>query len=199
MAAAAPRAAAFCLAGFGLTGDYVRASNPIEEKIVELAEPVAAALGLRLVRVRLSGLKRKQLQIMAERAEDGLMALDDCEALSHALSPVLEAADPIPDEYVLEVSSPGIDRPLVRIEDFDRFAGHDAKLETIGMIDGRRRFKGALGGVENGAVRIDTQDGSFAIPFAQLSEARLLLTERLIQEDLKRSKAAEEDLKRKTA
>lgn len=168
----------------------MRASNPLEEKVVELAEPVAAELGLRLVRVRLSGLRRKQLQIMAER-EDGTMQLDDCEALSHALSPILEAADPIPDEFVLEVSSPGIDRPLVRLEDFARFAGHDAKLETIGMIDGRRRFKGALAGVEGDLVKIETQDGAFAVPFAQLGEARLLLTERLIQEDLKRSKAAE--------
>lgn len=168
----------------------MRASNPIEQKVIELAEPVAAALGLSLVRVRLSGLRRKQLQIMAERA-DGTMSLDDCEALSHALSPVLEAADPVPDEYVLEVSSPGIDRPLVRLEDFARFAGHDAKLETAAAIDGRRRFKGALAGVEGDIVKIATQDGDVAIPFAQLAEARLLLTERLIQEDLKRSKAAE--------
>lgn len=178
----------------------MRASNPLEERVIELAEPAAAALGLRLVRVRISGLRRKQLQIMAEREADGGMSLEDCEALSHALSPVLEAADPIPDEYVLEVSSPGIDRPLVRLEDFARFEGHEAKLETVGMIGGRRRFKGTLAGVADGLVRIETQDGPFDVPFDQIGEARLLLTERLIQEDLKRSKAAEdEDSKRKAS
>ncbi len=176
----------------------MRASNPIEEKVVELAEPEAAALGLRLVRVRLSGLKRKRLQVMAERLEDGGMGLDECEALSRAISERLDGDDPIHGEYDLEVSSPGIDRPLVALEDFARFEGHDAKLETIGMIDGRRRFKGALAGVEGESIKIAIEDEVFAVPFAQLAEARLVLTERLIQEDLKRSKAAEDqDAKRK--
>jgi ribosome maturation factor RimP len=167
----------------------MRASNPVEEKVIELIEPAAAELGYRLVRVRVSGLKHKRLQIMAER-EDGFFNLDDCEALSHAISPVLEATDPIQGEYDLEISSPGIDRPLVRLEDFERFAGHEAKIETLAMIDGRRRFKGVLAGIESGNVRITIEDAQFAIPFTQLSEARLLLTEKLIQEDLKRSKLA---------
>lgn len=170
----------------------MRASNPIEEKVIELIEPAAAGLGYRLVRVRLSGLKRKRLQIMAERAEDGLMDLDDCEKLSHETSAILEAADPIAGEYDLEVSSPGIDRPLVRPEDFTRFAGHEARLETIGMIDGRRRFKGAIAPAEGENIRIKVDGADFVLPFAQLADARLVLTEKLIQEDLKRSKAAEE-------
>ncbi|MBI1251960.1 MAG: ribosome maturation factor RimP [Alphaproteobacteria bacterium] len=170
----------------------LRASTPIEERLIELLEPAAADLGYRLVRVRLSGLKRKRLQIMAER-EDGSMRLEDCEALSRAISPVLDASDPIRGEYDLEVSSPGIDRPLVRLEDFARFAGHEAKLETLQMIDGRKRFRGVLKGVEGDVVVFDLPEGEAAIPFAQLAEARLVLTDRLIEEDLKRAKAAELD------
>ncbi|MET0182865.1 MAG: ribosome maturation factor RimP [Caulobacterales bacterium] len=170
----------------------MRASNPVEEQVIELIEPAAAELGYRLVRVRLSGLKHKKLQIMAERAEDGLMDLDDCEALSREVSTILEAADPVSSEYDLEVSSPGIDRPLVRLEDFARFEGHEAKLETIGMIDGRRRFKGALTGVDGETVKMKIDGADFVLPFSQLADARLVLTEKLIQEDLKRSKAAEE-------
>jgi len=169
----------------------LRASSPLEDRVIALVEPVADELGLRLVRVRLSGLRRKRLQIMAERISDGGMAVEDCEALSRAISPTLEAADPIKAEYDLEVSSPGIDRPLVRLEDFVRFAGHEAKLEATQMIDGRRRFRGLLGPVEGDAVTIDLPEGRAAIPFAWLSEARLVLTDRLIAEDLKRAARAE--------
>ncbi len=171
-------------------GRAVRASTPIEETISALLEPTAADLGYRLVRVRLSGLKRKRLQIMAER-EDGTMRVEDCEALSRAVSPVLDAHDPIRGDYDLEVSSPGIDRPLVRIEDFTRFAGHEAKLETGQMIDGRKRFRGVLKGVEGENVIFDLPEGEASIPFAWLSEARLVLTDKLIEDDLKRAKAAE--------
>jgi ribosome maturation factor RimP len=168
----------------------VRASTPIEESITALLEPAAADLGYRLVRVRLSGLKRKRLQIMAER-EDGAMRVEDCEALSRAVSPVLDAHDPIRGDYDLEVSSPGIDRPLVRLDDFTRFAGHEAKLETGQMIDGRKRFRGVLKGVEGENVIFDLPEGEASIPFAWLSEARLVLTDKLIEDDLKRAKAAE--------
>jgi ribosome maturation factor RimP len=186
-----PRGRRFLFANGGEgDGPLLRASNPVEERVIALAEPVAAELGMRLVRVRLTGLKRKRLQIMAERAHDGGMGLEDCEALSHALSPLLEAEDPVPGEYDLEVSSPGIDRPLVRLEDFARFAGHEAKIETIGMIDGRRRYRGAILGVDGENVRIRVDADEFTLPIAQLSEARLVLTERLIQEDLKRAKAS---------
>ncbi|MGE0827887.1 MAG: ribosome maturation factor RimP, partial [Hyphomonadaceae bacterium] len=168
----------------------MRASNPVEEKVIAAIEPAAADLGFRLVRVRVSGLRRKRLQIMAER-EDGSMGLGDCEALSRAISPVLDAADPINGEYDLEVSSPGIDRPLVRLEDFERFKGHEAKIETGAMIEGRKRFRGELAGVEGERVLIELPEGQAAIPFAWLSEARLVLTDKLIAEDLKRAKTAE--------
>lgn len=168
----------------------MRASNPVEEKVIAAIEPAAADLGYRLVRVRVSGLRRKRLQIMAER-EDGVMLLEDCEKLSRAISPVLDAADPINGEYDLEVSSPGIDRPLVRLEDFARFAGHEAKLETAQMIDGRKRFRGTIVGIDGERVKIALPEGEAAIPFAWLAEARLVLTDRLIEEDLKRAKTAE--------
>jgi ribosome maturation factor RimP len=185
--AAVPRGAAV----FGFGEPWLRASNPLEEKVIALVAPAAADLGLRLVRVRLSGLKRKRLQIMAEREADGFMSLENCEDLSRAVSAVLDAADPIKDEYDLEVSSPGIDRPLVRLDDFARFAGHEAKLETVQMFDGRKRFKGELAGVENDSVRIKLPEGERLVPFAALSDARLILTDKLIEEDLKRQAAAQ--------
>jgi ribosome maturation factor RimP len=163
----------------------------LEEKLIDLIEPAAGDLGYRLVRVRLSGLRRKTLQIMAERVSDGLMALEDCEALSRALSPVLEANDPIQGAYALEVSSPGIDRPLVQLEDFTRFHGHMARLETSQMIDGRRRFKGAIAGVEGEAVLLAIETGAARIPFPWIITARLELTDELIAQDLRAHAAAE--------
>ncbi|MBI1186386.1 MAG: ribosome maturation factor RimP [Alphaproteobacteria bacterium] len=178
--------------------EIMRASNHVEEKVIAAIEPAAAELGYRLVRVRLSGLRRKRLQIMAER-DDGVMLLEDCEKLSRAISPILDAADPIDAHYDLEVSSPGIDRPLVRLEDFARFEGYEAKLETAQMIEGRKRFKGVLSGVDGERVKIAAAEGEAAIPFSWLVDAKLVLTDRLIEEDLKRAKAleAEDNAKRK--
>src|SRR5690606_33435063 len=122
----------------------LRATNPVEERVIALIEPTAAELGYRIVRVRLSGNRRKRLQVMAERVSDGQMGIDDCSRLSRALSPVFDLEDPVQGEYDLEISSPGIDRPLIRLEDFERYVGHEAKLETAAMIDGRRRFKGVI-------------------------------------------------------
>ena len=141
--------------------------------------------------MRLSGNRRKRLQVMAERVSDGYMGIDDCGRLSRALSPMLDLKDPVAGEYDLEVSSPGIDRPLMRLEDFERFTGHEAKLETIGVIDGRRRFRGVIAGVDGDEVRLSlTEGGEARFKVAALSEARLVLTDRLIEEDLRRSKAA---------
>jgi ribosome maturation factor RimP len=157
-----------------------------------LIEPEAEGLGYRIVRVRLSGNRRKRLQLMAERASDGQMGIDDCGRLSRALSPMLDLKDPIAGEYDLEVSSPGIDRPLMRLEDFERFKGHEAKLETTGSADGRRRFKGVVDGVDGDEILLTTPEGErLRFKFASLSEARLVLTDKLIEEDLRRSKAAQ--------
>lgn len=146
------------------------------------------AAGYRLVRLRLMGGKRKTLQILAERP-DGQMDVEDCARLSRTVSEVLEAADPIAEEYVLEVSSPGIDRPLTAPEDFARFAGHDARVELSRGLEGRRRFKGRLIGLEGGDVVMDVADenGTRRVRFAysDIAEAKLLLTDRLIQESLK--------------
>ncbi|MDX2235880.1 MAG: ribosome maturation factor RimP [Hyphomonadaceae bacterium] len=169
----------------------MRASNPLEERIIGLIEPAAADLGYAIVRVRLSGLKRKRLQIMAERIADGLMGIDDCTRLSRALSPVLEAADPVKGEYDLEMSSPGIDRPLVRLEDFARFAGHEAKVELTIGIEGQRKFRGDILGVDGSDIRLTHEHGEARFPFAHVANARLMLTDRLIEEDLRRARAAE--------
>ena len=146
------------------------------------------AAGYRLVRLRLMGGKRKTLQILAERP-DGQMDVEDCARLSRTVSEVLEAADPIAEEYVLEVSSPGIDRPLTAPEDFARFAGHDARVELSHGLEGRRRFKGRLIGLEGGDVVMDVADENATrrvhFAYSEIAEAKLLLTDRLIQESLK--------------
>ena len=153
-----------------------------------LLVPAVEAAGYRLVRLRLMGGKRKTLQVMAER-QDGQMDVDDCARLSRSISEVLEAADPISEEYVLEVSSPGIDRPLTAREDFVRFAGHEARVELVHGLEGRRRFKGMLTGVEGEDVLLDVTGEKdtqrLRLPFDDIAEAKLLLTDRLIQESLK--------------
>lgn len=157
--------------------------------MIALIEPEAARLGYRIVRVRLSGNRRKRLQIMGERLSDGQMGIDDCGRLSRAISVALDEGDPIQGEYDLEVSSPGIDRPLMRPEDFARFLGHEAKLETAAMIDGRRRWKGAIKAVEGDTITLAMDGGEARLKFSALSDARLVLTDKLIEEDLKRAKA----------
>lgn len=159
--------------------------------MIALIEPTAANLGYRIVRVRLSGNRRKRLQIMAERLSDGQMGIDDCGRLSRALSPVFDLEDPVQGEYDLEISSPGIDRPLMSAEDFTRFLGHEAKLETAAMIDGRRRWKGVIKAVEGDVIVLGAEGGDARLALAQLSDARLVLTDKLIEEDLRRAKAAE--------
>jgi ribosome maturation factor RimP len=165
-------------------------------RLAATAEPVLAGLGFRLVRVRISGLSGCTAQIMGERP-DGTMTIDDCEAISRALSPVLDVADPFADAYRLEVSSPGIDRPLVRRSDFERFAGHQIKVEMAIGTAGRRRFRGTLIGVQGDAAGIRRNDAAAGespevlLPIADMAEARLVLTDALVAESLRRGKAAE--------
>jgi ribosome maturation factor RimP len=162
-------------------------------RVAALAEPVLKELGYRLVRVRVSGSSGCTVQIMAERP-DGAMAIEDCEAASRALSPVLDAADPIESAYRLEISSPGIDRPLVRRSDFDRYAGHIAHIEMLVPVDGRRRFRGELLGSEGECVRMRTTEtantvaGDVTLPIDDIMEAKLVLTDELIAQSLRRSK-----------
>jgi ribosome maturation factor RimP len=162
-------------------------------RVAAIAEPVLAELGYRLVRVRVSGTAGCTVQVMAERP-DGSLAIEDCEAASRALSPVLDANDPIEGAYRLEISSPGIDRPLVRRSDFDRYAGHIARIEMLAPVDGRRRFRGELLGTEGECVRLRSEEVATAenpevlLPIDDMMEARLVLTDELISESLRRSK-----------
>ena len=155
------------------------------QRVAALAEPVLADMGFRLVRVKMSG---PTLQIMAERP-DGTFTIDDCEAVSRALSPLLDVEDVISARYHLEVSSPGIDRPLVRPSDFEAWAGHETKIEMAVPVAGRKRFKGNLEGYEAGEVRlfIENPEGAtkepvlIGLPFADIGEAKLVLTDLLIE------------------
>jgi ribosome maturation factor RimP len=165
-------------------------------RVAAVAEPVLESLGLRLVRVRISATAGCTVQIMAERP-DGSMSIEDCEAASRALSPVLDAADPIDRAYRLEISSPGIDRPLARRSDFDRYAGHIAKIEMASPVNGRRRFRGVILGTQGDAARLrrddagDGEEPDAILKIDEMTEARLVLTDELITESLRRGKAAE--------
>jgi ribosome maturation factor RimP len=165
-------------------------------RVAALVEPVLEGLGYRLVRVRVSGLDGCTVQVMTERP-DGSMTIDDCEAASRALSPVLDAADPVDRAYRLELSSPGLDRPLVRRSDFERYAGHVVKIEMAAPVEGRKRFRGQLLGAEGDAARIRRDDApageaaDVLLPIEEMAEAKLVLTDALVAESLRRSKEAE--------
>src|SRR5437868_5728342 len=169
----------------------------VAARVAAIAAPVLSPLGYRLVRVRVSGTSGCTVQIMAERP-DGTMSIEDCEAASRALSPVFDAEDPIESEYRLEVSSPGIDRPLVRRSDFERYAGHEAKIEMEIAQDGRKRFRGILTGVEGDLAKLRRKDAAEGEPadvllrIADMAEARLVLTDELVRESLRRGKLARE-------
>ena len=170
----------------------------VAARVAAIATPVLAGMGYRLVRVRISGTLGCTVQIMAERP-DGSMGIEDCEAASRALSPVFDVEDPIDREYRLEISSPGIDRPLVRRSDFERHAGQEAKIEmAFAQQDGRKRFRGILTGVEGEAAKLRRKDAAegepadVLLPIADMAEARLVLTDELVRESLRRDKAARE-------
>jgi len=169
----------------------------IAARVAAIATPVLLGLGFRLVRVRVSGTLGMTVQIMAERP-DGSMVIEDCEAASRALSPVFDAEDPIDREYRLEISSPGIDRPLVRASDFARYAGHEAKIEmAVAQDGGRKRFRGIVLGTEGENARLRRKDAAegepadVLLPIGDMAEARLVLTDELVRESLRRSKAQE--------
>jgi ribosome maturation factor RimP len=174
----------------------------LSARIAGIVEPVIEGLGYRLVRVRVSGSDGCTVQVMAERA-DGTMTIEDCEICSRALSPVLDADDPVDRAYRLEMSSPGIDRPLVRQSDFVRYANNFVKIEMAVAVEGRKRFRGQLLGTEGNVARIrrdDTATGETAdimLPIEEMAEAKLVLTDALIAESLRRGKQAE--LQRQTA
>jgi ribosome maturation factor RimP len=167
----------------------------LDARVAAIVEPVIEDLGFRLVRARISASNGCTLQIMAERP-DGTMTVEGCETVSRAVSPALDVDDPINRAYHLEVSSPGIDRPLVRSGDFERWAGHELKVEMEVMLDGRKRFRGMLLGEENGAAKIrlpdvpEGEDDTVLLPLENIGEAKLVLTDNLISAALKAEKAA---------
>lgn len=172
-----------------------------DARIAAIVEPVLGSMGFRLVRVRASGLNGMTLQIMAER-EDGTMTVTDCEELSRTLSPLLDVEDPIGRAYHLEISSPGVDRPLVRKSDFADWQGHLVKIETAVLIGQRKRFRGRIAEVDKDGILIERDAATYGdeptvrIPFDALSEANLILTDDLIRDALRRDKAERSERKK---
>ena len=170
------------------------AKTSIDQRLAAILTPVVEGMGFELVRVRLMSGRHKTLQIMADRPEGGI-GVDECGEISTAVSATLDVEDPIEDAYTLEVSSPGIDRPLTRLKDFEAWEGYEAKIETTELIDGRRRFRGTLQGVEDGEVLIEVEvEGqgrvTIGLPFDWLADAKLMLTDELIRDVLRARKDA---------
>jgi len=195
----------FCFPGAQLAFDltekrYIKETG-LEQRIAAIIEPVANDLGYALVRVKITQENGTTLQIMAEDAE-GRFAITDCERLSKDLSPVLDVEDPIEREYHLEVSSPGIDRPLVRARDFERFIGHEAKVELADMIEGRKRFRGEIVAADDETFTISLPDAvagtdpNHKLPLAMLAEAKLMMTDKLLKmaPDLQEDPQGEPDI-----
>ena len=165
------------------------AKAAIDRRMAEIITPVIEDMGFELVRVRLMSGKSTTLQVMADRPDGGI-EVDELALISQSISAVMDVVDPILDEYTLEVSSPGIDRPLTRLKDFEMFEGYEAKIETGELIDGRRRFKGELAGVEDDEVLINVEEGTIGLKFDWLTDAKLVLTDDLIKEMLRQRKAS---------
>lgn len=153
----------------------------VEHRIGELISPALEALGYELVRVQVMGSRHKTMQVMAERLDEAGMTVDDCAAISREISALLDVDDPINEAYDLEVSSPGIDRPLVKLTDFDRFAGFDARVEMYDAINGRKKFKGKLIGLSGEKVEMKMGEERVALPYDGIRRAKLLLTDELIE------------------
>lgn len=169
------------------------AKTAMDRRLADIVTPAIEGLGFELVRIRLMGGATRTLQIMADRPDGGI-EVDDCGEISTAVSAILDVEDPIEENFVLEVSSPGIDRPLTRLKDFEMWKGWEARIETTELIDGRRRFKGTLAGAEGDEVLIEIEDAgalvTIGLKFDWLSDAKLILTDELIAEMLKQKKAS---------
>ena len=152
----------------------------LTDRIEDLITPTVEGMGFWVVRVQLSGKQQLRLQIMAERQDGEAMVVDDCADLSRAISAVLDVEDPISESYTLEVSSPGIDRPLVKMRDFERFVGFEVRVETSQPVEGRKRFRGLLSSVDDGLVRISVEGTDYALPFEDIARAKLVITEELL-------------------
>ena len=179
--------------GATVVAKAVRVNVGTEEQaaiVARLIEPSIAALGYEVVRVRFMGGSGRTLQVMVERQDRRPVSVDDCAEVSRLVSALLEVEDPVPESYILEVSSPGIERPLVRLNDYARFAGFEAQLETQRPLDGRRRFRGRIKGVEGESVRLDCGGEEAAVPFGEIRNASLVLTDDLIEAAQREARAA---------
>lgn len=191
-------------AAAGTGDDRIIRESGIDGRVAAIVQPVLRGMGFRLVRARLSGQNGLTLQIMAER-DDGTMTVEDCEQVSRAVSPVLDMEDPIEKAYHLEVSSPGIDRPLVRKSDFSAHLGHEVKVETSVLVDDRKRFRGRISEAGPGDVVIESSrpaygaEPSVRIPYEAISEARLVLTDDLVREALSRDNKARKEARKRRA
>ncbi len=152
----------------------------LTDRIEELIAPTVEGMGFSVVRVQLSGKQQLRLQVMIERQDGEEIVVDDCADVSRAVSAVLDVEDPISDVYTLEISSPGIDRPLVKLRDFERFAGFEARVETAMPVDGRRRFRGRLLDVDGDVVRMSVDGATVEVPYPAIARAKLILTEDLL-------------------
>jgi ribosome maturation factor RimP len=200
-----PGGARLCLpppgqsAEIGKSRGEVQASLVDTNRIATAIEPSLETMGYRLVRVVVTGGRRATLQIMAERRDDRPMTVDDCAQISNSVSALLDVSDPIPGAYTLEVSSPGVDRPLVRREDYDRFSGFEAKIELARPIDGRKRFRGRLLGTAGETVRLATEVGETELPLEAVARAKLVLTEDLIAAARPQSRPSRSPTRSRTA
>jgi ribosome maturation factor RimP len=182
--------------------DRIIRESGVDARIAAIVDPVLRAIGYRLVRVRLTAQNGLTLQIMAER-EDGTMTVEDCEAVSRAVSPALDVEDPIEKAYHLEVSSPGIDRPLVRKSDFATWTGHLVKLETSLLVAGRKRFRGRIAEADAQTVLVERDQPAYGeeaqvrVPYEAIAEARLVLTDDLIREALTKDKKARQEARKR--
>ncbi|WP_215761372.1 ribosome maturation factor RimP [Acetobacter sp. P1H12_c] len=168
------------------------AHSGLEARLVALVAPTLEDMGYEIVRIAVLGRESPTVQIMADRADGSLISVEDCERISHAVGAVLDVEDPIPGAWTLEVSSAGIDRPLTRAKDWNRFAGHQAKAEVLVPIDGRRRFSGVVLGAEDGIARLRLDDGTeAALPLEEIRRARLVLTDALIEASAQMARPAE--------
>ena len=154
----------------------------IIDRIEKIIEPTVKNLGFDIVRVLLSGDHNPRLQIMAEPLDGRAMNVDDCAAISRAVSALLDVEDPVSSSYTLEVSSPGLDRPLVRLQHFEKFAGYEARIETAMAIDGRKRFRGRLGGIEGDNVLLQVDKNEWVFPFPDIQKAKLIVTDEMLAE-----------------
>ncbi len=171
----------------------MKTKTETDKRVLRLIEPAITDMGYDVVRVRVMAGKRATLQIMAARQKDGLMDVEDCSELSKAVSSILEVEDPLRDAYILEVSSPGLDRPLTSLKDFETYEGYLARLELDRMIEGRKRFRGVLAGIDGDHIDIDLdgEDDTAQIPFDWISEAKLLITDELIKAGQEKKEAAQ--------